>query len=489
MSQWAEIRHMHVVDGVPKREIARRLGLDRKTVERALSQSTAPVGRRSPARGRRLDAHRAEIEGMLRGEGRLTAKRIGAILREKHPALAIRERALRRYVARLRGALFPPEAFVHRTHRPGHTMEVDFGETWVEVAGQLLKARYLVATLPACNAYFAKLYPVERLECLLDGILAAFCYFGGLTGRVVLDNTSLAVREVLRGPERVENRRFHAFRGELALDVDFCAPRKGWEKGSVEGGVHYVRENCLRPRISGASWAAINAQVLRILEADIGSRLLPDGRNCAEALREEQSLLRSLPVYLPDTSRTMPRVVDKFGHVLIDGVRYSVPIEHAYQAALVHLFHDRVEVEVAGVRVATHTRSFRPGRNVLDARHILGLLGRKHRASGEATALLDLPPEFEELRRALREHTRHPDREWVEVLKLMLTHTEEDVAAAVTVAIARASPRLETVRMLLRKEEIPPRSAEPVLLAREDLASIAVAPPDLSSWDLLVESA
>ncbi len=44
MSQWAEIRHMHVVDGVPKREIARRLGLDRKTVERALSQPTAPEG-------------------------------------------------------------------------------------------------------------------------------------------------------------------------------------------------------------------------------------------------------------------------------------------------------------------------------------------------------------------------------------------------------------------------------------------------------------
>ncbi len=321
-------------------------------------------------------------------------------------------------------------------------MEVDRGGTWVEVAGQLLKARYLVATLPACNAYFAKLYPVERLECLLDGILSAFCYFGGLTARVVLDNTSARGARGLRGPERVEERRFHAFRGggELALDVDFCAPRKGWEKGSVEGGVHYVRENCLRPRISGASWEAINAQVLRVLEADLGSRLLPDGRTCAAALLEEQSLLRSLPVYLPDTSRTMPRVVDKFGHVLIDGVRYSVPIEHAYQAALVHLFHDRVEAEVAGVRVATHTRSFRPGRNVLDVRHILGLLGRKHRASGEATAVLDLPPEFEELRRALREHTRHPDREWVEVLKLMLTHAEEDVAAAVAVAIARALP-------------------------------------------------
>ena len=28
MSQWAEVRHLHLVEGVPKKEIARRLKLD-----------------------------------------------------------------------------------------------------------------------------------------------------------------------------------------------------------------------------------------------------------------------------------------------------------------------------------------------------------------------------------------------------------------------------------------------------------------------------
>ena len=32
MSQWAEIRHLHLVEGVAKKEIARRLQLDVKTV-------------------------------------------------------------------------------------------------------------------------------------------------------------------------------------------------------------------------------------------------------------------------------------------------------------------------------------------------------------------------------------------------------------------------------------------------------------------------
>ena len=38
MSQWTEVRHLHLVEGVAKKQIARRLQLDIKTVRRALAQ-------------------------------------------------------------------------------------------------------------------------------------------------------------------------------------------------------------------------------------------------------------------------------------------------------------------------------------------------------------------------------------------------------------------------------------------------------------------
>ena len=53
MSQWAEIRQMHVVHGVPKKQIAERLGLDIKTVRRAVAQATAPA-RRAVSRPRKV---------------------------------------------------------------------------------------------------------------------------------------------------------------------------------------------------------------------------------------------------------------------------------------------------------------------------------------------------------------------------------------------------------------------------------------------------
>ena len=79
MSQWAEIRHLHLVERVPKKEIARRLKVDVKTVRRAIDRSTPPV-RVSPPRPGTLDPWRERIRQWLREEPRLTAKRIRRLL-------------------------------------------------------------------------------------------------------------------------------------------------------------------------------------------------------------------------------------------------------------------------------------------------------------------------------------------------------------------------------------------------------------------------
>ena len=353
MSQWAEVRHLHLVEGVPKKEIARRLKLDVKTVRRAIGRPTPPV-RVSPQRVRSLDPWRKQIEEWLHDDPRLTAKRVRRLLLPL--AGPVSQRTVRRYVAALKSEVKTKEAFVHRSALPGATMEVDFGETWVDLAGAPCKVKYLVATLPYSNAYFAKAYPIERLESLLDGIESAFLYFGGATARVVLDNTSLAVKEILAGRDRVQTEAFEAFRGAYPFRAEFCAPAKGWEKGSVEGGVKYARNLVFRPRLAIKSWAALNAAILTELEADLPLRHLDDGRSAQEALALERQHLRALPEHLPATCRVVARVADKFGHVRVDHVTYSVPIRHAYRPAWVKLYHDRVAIAVGAEVVAQHRR-------------------------------------------------------------------------------------------------------------------------------------
>lgn len=482
MSQWAEIRHMFAVDHVPKKEIARRLDLDVKTVRRALARAAAPRRRESPPRGGRLDCWRDRIEAWLKEEPKLTAKRIGRLLApDSGPVPA---RTLRRYVARLRAELYPKEAFVHRTHRPGDTMEVDFGEAWVELAGQRRKVRYLVATLPASNVYFAKAYRVERLECLLGGIADAFRYFGGVTRRVVLDNTSLAVKRVLKGRDREETDDFHAFRGEYPFHADFCAPAKGNEKGSSETGVKYVRGLVFRPCPKVETLDELNASILRELDADLDLRAVAGGRTAGQAWQAEREHLRPLPAHPPPPCRTRARVVDKHGHVRIDRNAYSVPIELAYRDVWVRVFPERIEI-AAGDRVAaSHRRCYGEGQHVLDPLHVLSLLEKKHRAVPEATALRAwaLPDAFSKLRTALHEKTRKPDQEWVKVLRLMEDHPLEEVEQAVGAALAADTPRYESVRVLLRP---PQRDTEtpPAPVCRADLAAMTIAEPDLSAYD------
>jgi transposase len=477
---------MFLVDGIPRKEIARRFGLDVKTVRRALERNEAPVRRQSPPRGRRLDPWRSQIEAWLREDRKLSAKRIRTLLFPL--AGPVPSRTVREYIAGVRQELFAPEAFVHRTHRPGDTLEADFGDSWAVVADELRRVKYFVATLPCSNVYFAKAYPVERLECLLDGLAEAFRYLGGVPRRGVLDNTSLAVKKILSGARREETEAFHAFRGAYPFHVDFCAPGKGWEKGSAEAGVKYVRNNVFRPLPHVESFADLNRRILEELERDLDTRTVADGRSVREAWTAEREHLRPLPPHLPETCRTLARVADKFGHVRIDRVTYSLPTTYAYRPVFAKLFHDRVELAVASEVVARHERSFEEGALVLDPRHVLPLLERKSRAAGEATALMQgrLPPVFHALREALRPHTRRPDREWVQTLRLLEDHSEIELEVAVEEALGRGSPRLETVRMLLRRrgERAAPRLA-PAPVPRPDLATLTVEPPTLAAYDTL----
>ncbi len=487
MSQWAEIRHMHEVEGVAKKEIARRLALDIKTVRRALRRRVAPLRRLSPTRRCSLDPLRGRIESLLKEEPELTSKRIARLLEGE--ASVPGERAVRKYVAKLRSRLFAPEAFVHRTHRPGDTSEFDFGESRARIAGKVRVVKYMISTLPSSNVYFAKAYPVERLECLLDGMLSAFRHFGGVTKRAVLDNTSLAVREVLRGRDRIETRLFEAFRGAFPLHADFCAPGKGWEKGSVERGVEYVRDNVFRPMPDVASFDDLNAMIVAELERDLDRRKLPDGRTVRQAWIAEREHLRPLPTYSPETCRIVALVADKFGHVRVDRSTYSVPIRYARRALSAKLFHDRVEFACDDQIVSTKARSFQESEMVLDPLDVLPLLEHKHRAVSESTAIgqWNLPAVFHELRTRLLERTRKGDQEWVRVMRLLENHDMDALTRAVEEALGRGSPSLETVRMVLERGVSKAHVAALPAIARSELLSIEVRAPRLAAWDEIVK--
>jgi transposase len=72
VEDWAEIRRLHRAEGVPIKEIARRLGVARNTVRAALNSDRPPKFERAP-RGQVADAYEPQMRALLQEWPRMPA--------------------------------------------------------------------------------------------------------------------------------------------------------------------------------------------------------------------------------------------------------------------------------------------------------------------------------------------------------------------------------------------------------------------------------
>ena len=78
-------------------------------------------------------------------------------------------------------------------------------------------------------------FPAQKQEAFFYGHVRAFEFFGGIPHRLSYDNLSAAVKPLVQGRIREEQRAFIAFRSHYLFDSHFCTPAQGHEKGGVEG--------------------------------------------------------------------------------------------------------------------------------------------------------------------------------------------------------------------------------------------------------------
>ena len=141
---------------------------------------------------------------------------------------------------------------------------------------------------------------------------------------------------------------------------------------------------------------------------------------------------------------------------------YSVPVAYGYRDVLVRGYVDAVVISCGTEVIASHPRSYERDDFVYDPIHYLPLLERKPGALDQAAPLQawDLPEEFGTLRRLLESRMgRRGKREFVQVLRLLGTFSQQEVHAAVKDAIHLGSLSFDAVKhlVLCRLEGRPPR--------------------------------
>ena len=110
------------------------------------------------------------------------------------------------------------ETFIPLGHLPGRRLEADFGHIHVDFPDGRRLVSFLVTTWAYSNAPFVLALPFERTEAILEGMVAAFEFFGCVPKEVWWDNPKTVATLILHGRERRLHPRYAALASHYAFD-------------------------------------------------------------------------------------------------------------------------------------------------------------------------------------------------------------------------------------------------------------------------------
>ena len=457
LNYWETIRLRCVRDKEPIKSVARELGLSPHTVRKYINSAMPPI-KMTIERPSLLDKYQTVIDSLLKETPKITAARIHTILvRDYDYTLNISESTTRKYVAQRRKLLIPKEAFVRAEYAPGAQAQFDFSPMRAIINGTEHRLEVFVMRLSYSGHFYAYASHREDLPVLLHNIIEALKFFGGIPLNAVFDNAKTAVTHVLRGRERIENEAFLAFRGALALEVEYAAPRRGNEKGGVEGAHGFIEDNFFRPMPTFDSLADLNAALRQFSIRNLKRRHSTYQETIGERYQREQASLRPLPKQFPSAYVTTYAKINKFSEVTVKSNRYSVPTKYAFRDAFVEIGIDRIRIRVGSLIVAEHPRACGRRQAVINPLHSIDLIAKKHRSAITAAAFSQgkLPVSLVRLRDQLiaRDGVR-ATKAWTQILLLAVDASIDRLASAVDCALARGTIDIEAIKLLLHQKPL-----------------------------------
>jgi transposase len=425
---WAYIRHLYHVEKLPKKAIARKLGLDPKTVRGALKKETfcAPS---SPYRASKLDPFKDKIRALLETYSGLSGVRIHEEIETMGYSGGIS--ILRDYLRTMQNS---SRVFLPIQVLPAEEAQVDWA-----YAGRISSQRVycFLMTLSFSGMLHLEFFPSQRLESFLMGHLHAFRYFGGVAKRIRYDNLASVVLHRF-GPTIQFHPRFLDFSSHYLFDPSPCHVKSPHEKGRVERNVRYVKNNFLAGR-SFLSLTDINSQALSWRDQVANCRIHGSTKQkpIDLFLREEQPRLIPLPQRDYDIRITTPVKSTSQSLIQFETNRYSVPFPYASQMLTLKADNQFVSIYDKDQLIAQHPRSFQKYQRIEDPSHYKGLLPSKPKATyfKHRNALFALGETARRYVEALAKTELHPFYQFKKVIALIDLYGKTEVLQAMDHAL------------------------------------------------------
>ncbi len=363
MEDWAEIRRLYRAEGLPARAIARRLGVSRGAVSRALA-STDPPRYQRPARGSAVDAFEPSIRELLAEFPSMPASVIAERVGWVRSSSVLRDR-----VAQLRPLFAPPDPASRTGYDPGGLAQCDLWFPPADIGlghGQVGRPPVLVMVAGYSRVMTAVLLPSRQAPDLIAGHWLLLQRLGAVPRALVWDNES-AVGSWRAGRPKLTDE-FEAFRGMLGIRVIQCKPRDPESKGLVERANGYLETSFL-PGRRFASPADFNTQLLEWL--DRANTRVHRALGCRPADRwaaDRQAMLALPPVAPVLGWRSTVRLPRDY-YVRVDANDYSVHPSVIGRRVEISADLDTVTITCAGRIVAVHDRCWARHQSVTDPDH------------------------------------------------------------------------------------------------------------------------
>jgi transposase len=363
VEDWAEIRRLHLAEGLSIKEIVRRTGVARNTVRSALRSESPPVFDRKP-RPSAVDGVEGEIRVLLAEFPRMPATVIAERIGWDRSLTILKDR-----VRELRPLFLPPDPSQRTEYRPGELAQWDLWFPPVKVPlGQAQSAvlPVIVGVSGYSRTITGRMIPSRVAPDILLGHLACLLDLGGVPRKGVYDNEAALVSRHNGRPNPTPP--FQRFRGTLGMGLVICKPGDPEAKGMVERANKYLETSFL-PGRRFSSPQDFNAQLamwLRRANNRVHSTL-----RCrpSDRIDEDRAAMMPFPPVLPDPAWRETKRLGRDHWVRIGTCDYSVHPRAIGRRVEVRMDLDEVVVTCAGDEVARHARSWAKHRTITDPDH------------------------------------------------------------------------------------------------------------------------
>jgi transposase len=346
--------------GLTVSAIARRVGIDRKTVRKYIERGLEPpaYGPRQP-RPRRLGAFEAYLHQRVIAYPGLTGSRLLREIREQGYGGGYT--AVTDFLREVRPPPVAPFEVRFETP-PGEQAQVDFAQfevVFTDEPGVVRKVWLFSLVLGYSRLIWARFVAHQDLQTVLRCHMAAFTALGGVPREILYDRMKTAVIGEDAEAHIVYNRALIDFAGHYRFHPRACRPYRPKTKGKVERPFRYIREDFFLAR-SFRNLDDLNVQLAYWLATVANPRVHATTRRVVnEAFAEEN--LQPLPLVPYRAVLRLERRVSHEGMVSVGGNLYSVPDATRKRVVEVHSLADEIRIFEAGRLIAVYP--------VLEGRH------------------------------------------------------------------------------------------------------------------------